>query len=292
MDSAWQQGIYLGQRTVSGEFLVGTKEGVFRPRTVARLPVEKRWQENLSFVTGLPWKHNLKHEVGEEVMLDPEPPVPSDKPVTTQLPPRVQEEPSKDLRGFYVKTTDLDPAVQGGIRFTAGCKGCKAIMFGGKTVGHEAHCRHRVVKTASTNPSVAARVRVAVDRDVKWHAEKLEAEETKRKDPEVRADGTSVDHSDDTIERLSKRRKADQESDEGVVPNQVGVFSARLEVPVGFSLRVCRPEPPSQVPHRRPPVVPRLWIAALARSLCGREPKRGRQTMWTRTTSHLVRSVG
>ena len=41
MDSAWQQGIYLGQRTVSGEFLVGTKEGVFRPRTVARPPVEK-----------------------------------------------------------------------------------------------------------------------------------------------------------------------------------------------------------------------------------------------------------
>ena len=54
MEVAWQQGIFLGQRTVSGEFLVGTKEGVFRSRTVARLPVEKRWQDNLSFDTGLP----------------------------------------------------------------------------------------------------------------------------------------------------------------------------------------------------------------------------------------------
>ena len=58
MDSAWKEGIFLGQRTVSGEYLVGSKEGVFRPRTVARVPIEKRWIDNLSFVTALPWKHN------------------------------------------------------------------------------------------------------------------------------------------------------------------------------------------------------------------------------------------
>ena len=110
MDSAWQEGMYLGQRTVSGEFLVGTKEGVFRPRTISRVPAEKRWQDNLSLVTGLPWKHNLKHDEGEEVMLDTEPPTPSNKPVSSPLPPRVQEDPTKDLRSFYVKTSDLDPA--------------------------------------------------------------------------------------------------------------------------------------------------------------------------------------
>ena len=51
MDSNWQDGVYLGQGTVSGEYLVGAKEGVFRPRTVQKVPVEKRWVDNLSLVT-------------------------------------------------------------------------------------------------------------------------------------------------------------------------------------------------------------------------------------------------
>ena len=70
MDNQTSKGIYLGQRTVSGEYLVGSTEGVFRPRTVYRVPAGERWSENLSLVTGLPWKHNAEHEVGEEVMLD------------------------------------------------------------------------------------------------------------------------------------------------------------------------------------------------------------------------------
>ena len=151
MDSAWKEGVFLGQRTVSGEYLVGTKEGVFRPRTIARVPAQKRWIDNLSFVTGLPWKHNASHEVGEEVMLDIEPPEPSFTPVCSPLPPRMLDEPMKNLRGFYVKIPDLDPA-GGGIGFTDGCKGCKAIIYGKSRVGHDNHCRHRVVLTASTNP--------------------------------------------------------------------------------------------------------------------------------------------
>ena len=67
--------------------------------------------------------------------------------------------------------------------FTDGCKGCKAILYGKSRVGHENHCRHRVVETASTNPEVAVRVKVAIDRDVKRHAKKLEESETRRKEP-------------------------------------------------------------------------------------------------------------
>ena len=85
MDSAWKDGVYLGQRTVSGEYLVGSKEGVFRPRTIARVPAETRWVENQSFVTGLPWKHNVNHEVGEEAMLDTYAPEPSFTPVCSPL---------------------------------------------------------------------------------------------------------------------------------------------------------------------------------------------------------------
>ena len=130
MDSDWQDGVYLGQRTVSGEYLVGAKEGVFRPRTVQRVPVEKRWVDNLSLVTGVPWKHNTKHEEGEVVMLDVEPPFSESTPVCSPSPPRTLEEPYlKDIRQFYVKKPDLDPS-GGGIGFTDGCKGCKAIVYG------------------------------------------------------------------------------------------------------------------------------------------------------------------
>ena len=62
----------------------------------------------------------------------------------------------------------------GGIGFTDGCKGCKAIIYGKARVVHDNNCKHRVVETASTNPMVAARVKVAIDRDVRWHALKLE----------------------------------------------------------------------------------------------------------------------
>jgi hypothetical protein len=188
MDSDSHDGMFLGLRTVSGEYVVGAKEGVFRPRTVGRVPVEKGWADNLSFVTGLPWKHNSTHEEGEEVTLDVVPPAPSSTPVCSPLPPRTLEEPYlKNIRQLYVTRPDVDPA-GGGIGFTDGCKGCRAIIYGKARVVHDNNCRHRVVETASTNPKVAVRVKVAIDRDVRWHALKLEQSETRRKEPEKESD--------------------------------------------------------------------------------------------------------
>ena len=126
MDTQTSKGIYLGHRTVSGEYLVGSAEGVFRPRTVYRVPVEERWNDNLSLVTGLPWKHNAEHEIGEEVMLDAYVPEPSPTPVGSPLPPRTLEETTKPVKKLYVKAKDLDPVV-GGIGWTPGCKGCESI---------------------------------------------------------------------------------------------------------------------------------------------------------------------
>ena len=132
MDTQTSNGIYSGQRTVPGEHLVGSAEGVFRPRTVYRVPAEERWIDNLSLVTGLPWKHNAEHEVGEEVMLDTYAPEPSSTPVGSPLPPRTLEESMKVVKRFYVKTGNLDPS-GGGIGWTASCKGCGSISRGYKT---------------------------------------------------------------------------------------------------------------------------------------------------------------
>ena len=104
MDTDWYEGIFLGQRAVSGEYLVSSPSGVFRPRTVRRVPFEQRWVDNLSMVPWVPWKHNAKHEEGDEVLLSDEPPTPSPTLESTPLPPRSPEDPKiRDVRQFYVK---------------------------------------------------------------------------------------------------------------------------------------------------------------------------------------------
>ena len=114
------QGCLSGSEDGVGRlYMVGSAEGVFRLRTVYRVPTEEKWNENLSLVTGLPWKHNAEHEVGDEVVLDAYAPEPSSNPVGSPLPPRTLEESMKVVKRFYVNTRDLDPS-GGGIGWAAG----------------------------------------------------------------------------------------------------------------------------------------------------------------------------
>ena len=115
-----------------------------RPRTVHRVPQEKRWKDKLEFVIGLPWKINKDHEPGEEVFLDIVPPAPSPHPMTPMLPPTVFGDPH--VRRIHVKKeADLDPAEELGIGYTEGCPGCKALMKGSDyAVGYNEGCKRRV----------------------------------------------------------------------------------------------------------------------------------------------------
>ena len=45
LDSLWSDGVFLGYRAVSGEIVVGTKDGVYKTRTVKRKPYEHRWEK-------------------------------------------------------------------------------------------------------------------------------------------------------------------------------------------------------------------------------------------------------
>ena len=94
---------------------------------------------------------------------------------------------------------------------TDGCKGCRAIVYGTARTGHDNHCRHRVIKTAATNADVAARVRQAIDRDVEWHAKKLEANETNKRGPEAEASTSSE-------ERKAKDQRREEGAAEASVP--------------------------------------------------------------------------
>ena len=177
LDAGGHGGVFLGQRTLSGEYIVGTSEGTIRPRTVHRVPVEKRWIDNLKFVSGLPWKLNKDHDGDSEVFLNMDPPEPSMQPKTSPLPPTMMEEPvHAPARRFYVTARDVDPA-SGGLGFMPGCPGCVAIINGAtRSVAHSETCRLRAMEQATTNQSVAATVKATRARDVGYHAKRLETE--------------------------------------------------------------------------------------------------------------------
>ncbi len=69
LDSLWEDGIYLGHRTVSGESIIGTSRGVFKTRTLRHKTYGERWRrDSLSMVGGLPWKAKPSSAEAEEVM--------------------------------------------------------------------------------------------------------------------------------------------------------------------------------------------------------------------------------
>ena len=47
LDIVWRDGHFAGYRTLSGETIVSTKEGIFRTRTVRRVPGNVRWDPKI-----------------------------------------------------------------------------------------------------------------------------------------------------------------------------------------------------------------------------------------------------
>ena len=54
-ETVWRRGVYLGRAERTGEHLLGTAAGIFRARTVRRLPAEQRGDaERVRAVGGTP----------------------------------------------------------------------------------------------------------------------------------------------------------------------------------------------------------------------------------------------
>lgn len=157
LDSVWADGVYLGHETLGGESIVGNKDGVFKTRTVRRVPVEDRWHFGLlQCLGGTPWKVNPQAEEVEQVAQDSVPSVPSATLVIAPGPPHVafrKEAPRK----VYVKTDVLSQ-----IGYTPGCLGCRAIQSVRPRVGHSDDCRKRAVDIMKD--TVAGRGRLSAAR--------------------------------------------------------------------------------------------------------------------------------
>ena len=60
INSRWEYGIFVGARRKSNEIMVMNMSGLFKVRSVRRIPFEKRWTEDsLTWVCWAPW-HRCK----------------------------------------------------------------------------------------------------------------------------------------------------------------------------------------------------------------------------------------
>ena len=81
----------------------------------------------------------------------------------------------------------MDPN-SGGLGFTDGRKGCRAIINRKNPVAHSPECRLKVMEQAPNNDKIAARLRRTVGRDRDFHSRNLERnEERKKRESEVQS---------------------------------------------------------------------------------------------------------
>ena len=59
LTSLWGDGVFLGAKGKSGEFIVGDAKGSWRTRTIQRKPVVERWSiTSADMVVSVPWNQN------------------------------------------------------------------------------------------------------------------------------------------------------------------------------------------------------------------------------------------
>ena len=122
-DSLWSDGVFLGFRSISGEVVVGTRDGVFKTRTVQRKAYEHRWgKENLDMVGGVPWK--TSPDGGDEEAIMPAIDIGMEMP-EVEIPSVPTEDQRPIPRRLYIKARDIERHGA-----TVNCKGCVATLRG------------------------------------------------------------------------------------------------------------------------------------------------------------------
>jgi len=166
LEDRWKPGIYLGIIDNSDELIVGTKEGVFRARSVKRLTLDERKDpEFLNAIVGTPWKPvptdaaaadgEIPPAMGIRVVVDPIV-GPAD------LPAPVGDGQGQPRRLYIRREVEL--ARYG---FTDGCAGCVAAAAQGPPAPHSEACRARIIdemKKDETHGDAAGRVQEAEQR--------------------------------------------------------------------------------------------------------------------------------
>ena len=176
----WEDGVWLGVKEESGEFWIGTREGITTSRSVQRKPDPEKWNRFfLDEFKGLPWDlRQEQHREGEPrypradalAEVHPEPaPAPEFRPPTSG--PRR----CKITRGILHK-----------FGYTKNCAGCDAARCGLEPRGHSESCRERITQEMAADEEFRSRVHQAEAR-VKQKADHNRETETEEPPPSKRA---------------------------------------------------------------------------------------------------------
>ena len=138
MTVLWQEGVFLGIKGRTGEFIVGDPKGVWKTRTLQRTPMSTRWaRSNAEMVRGVPWKTSEDDQKAdgddmEVIKLD-------EVPEAHQGGRREHFGDIPVPRRVKISRNDLQ--MHG---YTAKCEGCRAVMAGKPQRPHSEDCRGRM----------------------------------------------------------------------------------------------------------------------------------------------------
>ena len=139
LEDRWKEGLFLGVQDRSDEVVVGTRDGVFKARSVKRLDgVQRRDASLVQEMKGVPWQPIPIEQGGSADMEVPAIFVAAAPVVKREEIPEVMEPQEPLRRSLYVRKADIEK-----FGMTPGCPGCTSLLTGGKVV-HSAACRARI----------------------------------------------------------------------------------------------------------------------------------------------------
>ncbi len=170
----WNDGVYLGVKGSTGEIAVGSKEGIFKTRTVQRKPKELRWAaENLSLIVGVPWRMSENDPGADgEAMRGKVIDLRDGEAIKENDRETVKELLKLNLPRSF-RTKDEDYQRHG---YSRGCAGCKALLGNTTRQKHSEACRRRMTEALAGQ----RRVTEAQERKKRFIEEALQAEEENR----------------------------------------------------------------------------------------------------------------
>ena len=152
-EDRWQGGVYLGFDMRSGEYIVGTEDGVYRSGAVRRRPIDERWSR--------PIIDGIKGDP-EDYMRRPPTYTKKESADGEAVPKAVfahVEPPEAQTRTFRISKEDVSEYGS-----TAGCAGCRAVVNRTETRNHSKTCRERFEKVLGETDKGKERIQRAVQR--------------------------------------------------------------------------------------------------------------------------------
>ena len=197
LDSLWDVGVFVGLKTLSGEFIVATKNGIHMARTVRRKTEEERWNiKDDGVIFGVPWNKGPEDTDADGVR-------------PKEMDFARNTEGAEDNEKVWLKPSEQEPVPRRVVLakedfkkhgYTPGCRACKESLAGkGVKHLHTDDCRRRMEKAMADNLKVkGAKRRIddyiskIVEKDARMRMTETEARGGMKEDAKVnkrRAEG-------------------------------------------------------------------------------------------------------